>query len=108
MARRRGIKYDYSMREEVQWWQEAGRRDLAMAERLLKARFYEGTAFHAQQAAEKFLKALLAKYRMELRTHSCAAMLKKLHKKLLVDKKLLTLGSEAGRALRNQGADRLC
>lgn len=46
-----------------------------MAERLLKAKFYEGTAFHAQQAAEKFLKALVAKYRLEFRTHSCAAML---------------------------------
>lgn len=79
------------MRAEVRWWQEAGRRDLAMAERLLKAKFYEGTAFHAQQAAEKFLKALLAKYLMEFRTHSCAAMLKKLHKKLPVDKKLFTL-----------------
>ncbi|MCS7274114.1 MAG: HEPN domain-containing protein [Candidatus Bipolaricaulota bacterium] len=79
------------MREEVRWWQEAGQRDLAMAERLLKSKFYEGTAFHAQQAAEKFLKALLVKYRIEFRTHSCAAMLKKLHKKLPVEKRLLTL-----------------
>lgn len=79
------------MREEVRWWQEAGRRDLQMAKRLLKAKFYEGTAFHAQQAAEKLLKALLAKHRLEFRTHSCAAMLKRLQKRLPFDKKLLTL-----------------
>ena len=47
-------------RPEVAWWWRAAQRDQEMARTLLAAGYLEGTAFHAQQAAQKALKALLA------------------------------------------------
>jgi len=48
-----------------------------MAEGLFQAKLYEGAAFHCQQAAEKFLKALfLAQQRLWLPTHSCFQLLR--------------------------------
>ncbi|MCL6581581.1 MAG: HEPN domain-containing protein, partial [Firmicutes bacterium] len=61
---------------EAAWWFDAAERDLAMARALRREGFYEGTAFHCQQAAEKFLKGLLAaKRRQWHRTHSCVELL---------------------------------
>ena len=40
-------------------WFRSSERDLGMAHHLLGAGFYEGVAFHSQQAAEKILKGLL-------------------------------------------------
>jgi HEPN domain-containing protein len=63
------------MRPETKWWLESGGRDLEMAQKLLDGGFYEGCAFHAQQAAEKQLKALLLEKGYALRTHSNVALL---------------------------------
>jgi len=64
------------MKTEVAWWLEAGERDLLMARELRRSLFYEGTAFHCQQAAEKLLKGLLM-HRGALwqRTHACTDLL---------------------------------
>lgn len=63
------------MRPEPGWWVRAAERDLAMARELESAGFHEGTAFHCQQAAEKFLKAVLLKRGLEWhRTHSCTEL----------------------------------
>jgi HEPN domain-containing protein len=64
------------MREEVKWWLQASDRDKQMAEKLLSEGLFEGCAFHAQQAAEKSLKALVVGYGREVRTHSCVNLLK--------------------------------
>lgn len=55
---------------------QASDRDRQMAEKLLKENLYEGCAFHAQQSAEKALKAILVGFGREARTHSCVSILK--------------------------------
>jgi len=44
---------------EVEWWFEQAKRDLKMAEGLLKSGFFEGAAHYLHQAGEKALKALV-------------------------------------------------
>ncbi len=57
-------------------WFRKGDLDLAMARRQLEAEFYEDTAFHSQQAAEKYLKGLFIKrHGRWRRTHSCKNLL---------------------------------
>jgi len=57
-------------------WFRSSERDLGMARHLLGAGFYEGVAFHSQQAAEKILKGLLiSRHCLWQRTHSCAELL---------------------------------
>lgn len=53
MRTREQVKWDY-----VQQWLDKARKDLAAGEVLLKEEFedYENVGFHAQQAAEKFVK----------------------------------------------------
>lgn len=63
------------MRPEVQWWMEASDRDEQMARQLLTSGFYEGCAFHSQQAAEKALKAALMAHGHAGHTHSCVVLL---------------------------------
>lgn len=50
------VKWDF-----VQQWLDKARKDLATAEILLRGEFedYENAGFHAQQGAEKFIKAFL-------------------------------------------------
>lgn len=48
------------MREEARWWLSTGEGDLAAARVLYDAGHFNLCAFHAQQAAEKALKAVLA------------------------------------------------
>ncbi|MCL5290956.1 MAG: HEPN domain-containing protein [Actinobacteria bacterium] len=64
------------MREEATWWLRASDRDKQAAEKLLNWDLFESSAFHAQQSAEKALKALLIRYGREARTHSCVSILK--------------------------------
>ncbi len=67
------------LREEIGWWLEAGERDLLMARTLLSGDLFEGVAFHAQQAGEKFLKAGLLKHGQTWqRTHSCTVLVDQL------------------------------
>ena len=66
-------------RPEVSWWWRAAQRDQEMARTLLAAGYLEGAAFHAQQAAEKALKALLVAHGNAGRTHASVHLLTALH-----------------------------
>lgn len=63
------------MRAEVQWWLETSDRDEQMARQLFASGFYEGCAFHCQQAAKKTLKASLLAHGYAERLHSCLLLL---------------------------------
>jgi HEPN domain-containing protein len=61
------VKWDF-----VQQWLDRARKDLAASDVLLKEGFedYENVGFHAQQAAEKFIKAFLVRHQIEFpKTH---------------------------------------
>ncbi len=66
-------------RPEVSWWWRAAQRDQEMAGTLLTAGYLEGAAFHAQQAAEKALTALLTARGDVGRTHASVHLLTALH-----------------------------
>ena len=56
--------------EIVQEWLNLGQEDLATAADMVSKRRWRHVCFHAQQAAEKFIKALLASRQIEIvRTH---------------------------------------
>jgi HEPN domain-containing protein len=66
------VKWDF-----VQQWLDRARKDLAAGAVLLKERFedYEIVGFHAQQAAEKFIKAFLVSHQIEFpKTHDIALL----------------------------------
>ena len=66
------VKWDF-----VQQWLNRARKDLAAGELLLKGAFedYENVGFHAQQAAEKFIKAFLVCHQIEFsKTHNIALL----------------------------------
>jgi len=79
-----------SERPEVAWWLEAASRDEAMARSLSGDGLYEGAAFHLQQAAEKYLKALAIRLGDRERTHSCVRLLSHLEQLVEVPPGLLT------------------
>ena len=59
-------------------WLARAEEDLGVAKQLIQAEspYLHAAAFHAQQAAEKFLKALLVHYQREFpKTHDLAALL---------------------------------
>jgi HEPN domain-containing protein len=82
---RRGRKESSSIRtpEQVRWdyvrrWLEKATDDLSAAELLVEGELatYWTVSFHAQQAAEKALKALLTRHQIEfVRTHSIGELL---------------------------------
>ena len=75
-------------RDFVNQWLDKANQDLISASTLLKGEFtsFESAAFHAQQAVEKFIKALLVRHQVEFpKTHNIS-MLKSLVEK--VDSKL--------------------
>lgn len=66
------VKWDF-----VQQWLNRARKDLAAGEVLLKEGLedYENVGFHAQQAAEKFIKAFLVRHQVEFpKTHNIAVL----------------------------------
>ena len=69
------VKWDF-----VQQWLDKARKDLAAAEVLLKEEFgdYENVGFHAQQAAEKFIKAFLVRHQVEFPKSHDVALLRQL------------------------------
>lgn len=85
MPIRRGRKESSSIRtpEQVRWdyvwrWLEKAADDLSAAELLVEGELatYWTVSFHAQQAAEKALKALLTRHQVEFtRTHSIGELL---------------------------------
>jgi HEPN domain-containing protein len=69
---------DVALRELVLQWLEKAAADLDAAEQLCTqgGRFREIIAFHCQQAAEKYLKALLVRHQIEFpKTHDIAKLL---------------------------------
>ena len=69
------VKWDF-----VQQWLDKAQKDLAAAEVLLKEEFedYESVGFHAQQAAEKFIKAFLVRHQIEFPKSHDVALLRQL------------------------------
>jgi HEPN domain-containing protein len=66
------VKWDF-----VQQWLNRAHKDLAAGEVLLKGGFedYENVGFHAQQSAEKFIKAFLVSRQIEFpKTHDIALL----------------------------------
>lgn len=66
------VRWDF-----VQQWLAKAEQDLRAARVILEARFedYENVGFHAQQAAEKFLKAFLVRHQIEFpKTHNIALL----------------------------------
>jgi HEPN domain-containing protein len=66
------------MREEAGWWLATARGDLQAARVLLNSGQHNLAAFHAQQAAEKGLKAVLAEAGRLFRGHACVDLLAEL------------------------------
>ena len=66
------VKWDF-----IQQWLDRAGRDLATSEILLRAEFedYENAGFHAQQAAEKFIKAFLVQHQIPFpKSHDIAVL----------------------------------
>ena len=63
-----------ALREESRWWLDTADGDLAAAGVLRDAGRFNLSAFHAQQAAEKALKAVLVSRGKTLRSHACVAI----------------------------------
>ena len=69
---------DEVKRELYEKWMRRANEDLAVAEQLLSYRvpYFGPIGFHAQQAAEKFLKAFLVWYQIEFpKTHDLSKLL---------------------------------
>jgi len=65
--------------EFVDQWVEKAEEDLGVANMLYAsgAAYYDAMCFHCQQAAEKYLKALLVKHQVEFsKTHDIAVLLR--------------------------------
>lgn len=72
MRTREQVRWDF-----VQQWLTKAESDLRVARALLQAEFddYENVGFHAQQAAEKFIKATLVRHQVEFpKTHDIARL----------------------------------
>jgi HEPN domain-containing protein len=69
------VKWDF-----VQQWLDKARKDLAAGGVLIKEEFedYETVGFHAQQAAEKFIKAFLVRHQIEFPKSHDIALLRQL------------------------------
>ena len=66
------VRWDF-----VQQWLDKAHKDLQAATILFSSNIgdYDNVGFHAQQAAEKFIKALLVRYQVEFpKTHSIAVL----------------------------------
>ncbi len=62
-------------------WLKQAKRDLENAEYELKGGYYEWPCFLSKQAAEKAVKAVFQKLRVEAFGHSVAGLLKRLPKR---------------------------
>lgn len=70
---------DYWRREAFRWLHDA-LDDLSVANVLLESGHYSSSCFHAQQAAEKAVKASLYQNRVEARGHSILELLENLER----------------------------
>lgn len=67
-----------SPREQARWWMRTAEGDLDAARLLTDAGRHNLAAFHSQQAAEKALKALLARRGRSFRTHAATDLVRRL------------------------------
>jgi len=66
------------MQEEVKEWLDKARSDLEIAKYDFKGEYYEDACFHAQQAAEKALKAVyIGKFKELLKIHDVKLLAQK-------------------------------
>ncbi len=70
------------------WWLRAAERDEAVAQRLMKVGFHEGVGEHLAQAAQKYLKAVLAQHGRRSRAKSCAELLEEIAEEMTVPDEL--------------------
>jgi len=64
--------------QDAGWWLRAAERDEAVAQKLMKVGFHEGAGEHLAQAAQKYLRALLAKHGRRSRAKSCTELLEEI------------------------------
>lgn len=72
------VPEDMGRQELARWWMRTADGDLEGARVLTGAGRHNLAAFHAQQAAEKALKAVLARRGRERRTHAATGLLRAL------------------------------
>jgi len=70
------------------WWLRAAERDESGAQRLMKIGFHEGVGEHLSQAAQKYLRAVLAQHGRRSRAESCAELLEELAEETTVPDEL--------------------
>jgi len=70
---------------EARRWLEDAEEDLRVAEDLLRLGHYAASCFHAQQAAEKAMKAVLYAHAVEARGHSIQELLARAAEVVSVD-----------------------
>ena len=75
LARRPSPGHYPAVRDEARWWLNTAEGDLSAARILFEAGRFNLCAFHAQQAAEKALKAVLAARGKAHRGHACLELL---------------------------------
>ncbi|MFP3910212.1 MAG: HEPN domain-containing protein [Halobacteriota archaeon] len=77
------------MPERSKDWIDQAKRDLKVAEGMMKAEAFEWTCFIAQQAAEKSVKSVFQKLSATAWGHSVFDLLRVISKKFTVDEELL-------------------
>ncbi len=75
-------------------WLRIAQRDLGLAEVAAASGYHEGAAFHAQQGAEKAVKALIQHLHGTVRGHAISEMLSQLPPSVVVPKALLKSAEE--------------
>jgi HEPN domain-containing protein len=72
------------------WWLRAAERDEAVAQRLMKVGFHEGVGEHLSQAAQKYLRAVLARHGRKSWAKSCVELLEEIAEETTVPEELTT------------------
>ena len=73
---------------DADWWLRAAERDQAVAQRLMTVGFHEGVGEHLSQAAQKYLRAVLARHGRRSRARSCTELLEELAEEMTVPEEL--------------------
>ena len=79
------------------WWLRAAERDEPVAQKLMKVGFHEGVGEHLSQAAQKYLRAVLAQHGRKSWAKSCVELLEEIAEETTVPDEL----TAAARALDN-------
>jgi HEPN domain-containing protein len=74
--------------QDAGWWLRAAERDEAVARKLMTVGFHEGAGEHLAQAAQKYLRALLAKHGRRSRAKFCTELLEEIAEVLTVPEPL--------------------